>query len=165
MSATVKLADVQPPDKEEVLKQLKQIVETEGSILQDVRQCLKVSLDGFVNKDISKLFKLAVVYSQCFKSLGITSKDDLENIIRKNFRHNDIPDVVEELHDHEREWDDMLKDVDKQFMKDGDYVVKEDEVGPVDVPLVNARTGESVRFKDYLDSSSSLILVLLRHFA
>lgn len=58
-----------------------------------------------------------------------------------------------------------MKDIDKNLDSDSGDTVRLGEKGPMNIPLVNARTGEGTSLGSSAPDNKSLVLVMLRHFA
>ena len=68
----------------------------------------------------------------------------------------------------QKDWDDFLKGLDKSLASDiatASHVLDKGEFGPMDMTVRDVRSGEERPVSYYTDANSSIILILLRHFA
>ncbi|CAH1261700.1 Hypp2435 [Branchiostoma lanceolatum] len=135
-------------------------------LLERARNFVKESLDDFMDSKVGCLGGLISIYHNFYTRLCVKTRLEAEKLWEHLYRYPSVQSAVEDLWEVEEQWDTFLQDVDKQLNADraggGDLQVG--ALGPVDVPLVDARTGSSVILQDYL-GSQCLVLVLLRHFA
>ncbi|KAK7487088.1 hypothetical protein BaRGS_00021583 [Batillaria attramentaria] len=122
----------QEPDKESVLLALKDITETEESLLSYAKDAVKESAEHFVSEKIGKLFHLTSVYKRVFE------------------RHPEIREAFDDWHEVEHEWDTFLKDVDAGLDDLGSPPLTKGQVVPVDLALIDARSGESNSLKHFV---------------
>lgn len=128
----------------------------------------KSSVEDFRSNKVGCLGKLIGVYAQKMKSLGISTRAELNEISRKNFSNAVMQECVTDLDQAELEWNEFLADVDKQIQLRVDGVagnVSGGDMFNLDSPLVDARTDKVVSTQHLRDSQRKVILILLRHFA
>ncbi|KAI8479193.1 hypothetical protein Bbelb_430870, partial [Branchiostoma belcheri] len=123
------------------------------------------SLDDFMDRRVGCLGGLIGIYYNFLTRLCVKTRLEAERLWEHLYRYPSVQSAVEDLWEVEEQWDRFLQDVDKQLNADrAGEDLRVGSLGPVDVPLVDARTGRSVNLQDYL-GYQCLILVLLRHFA
>lgn len=111
------------------------------------------------------MFGMASAYKKCLTSLNVKSKDALERLIHQHIRNPSVQEASHELLDIEQEWDNFFKSIDKNLTSEVEEPAKLGQTGPLEVPLVDARSGEATSLKQFLKERNSLVLILLRHFA
>jgi len=102
--------------------------------------------------------------AKLFKTAGVESRTELEEVVKGHFRNAQVRDSWEELLDVETDWDEFLAKVDSG---EAEGLCKGD-LAPLQLPLLEAKTGNKTSLAAILDSESTgrcLHLVLLRHFA
>lgn len=142
-----------------------QLVETLEDLLRYGKHVAEESVNEFVNDKIGKLFGMATAYEKCLQRVGAKTKDEMERKFHRHSRNAHLREACTELLDVEQEWDSFLKDVDKSLEEDSADIVSLDETGPIDVPLVDARSSNETSLRNFLHGGQSLVLILLRHFA
>lgn len=140
-------------EEEQIIKYTKSVLEEENGVTE------------FVDKKISRLFRLASVYNRVFQKHSVKTKDEFEQLFKKYFKHSDVRELHDEVLEIEEEWDSILENVDKQLTADTYKVLGKDDRGPLDIKLIDARSGQTSCLSQYLTTGKHLILILLRHFA
>lgn len=182
-------------EKEVVLLTIRELVEKEESLLTYARDAVSGSVKTFVDEKIGKLFGLASVYKQAFERLQVQNKNEMDRKIRMCFRLPEIRESCDDWHELEHEWDTLLQDVDRGLDDLASQPLTQGQNIPMDLPLIDARTGENVSLQNFIKSGTNkskqsdaessavdppsaspstsregaqvptLVLVLLRHFA
>lgn len=154
-----------PTGKDNLVKVVKDTIDGMEDILKKAGDFVKVSVDDFVSHHVGCLAGLIGLYFKAFTRLGVKTRNETDRLCEKYFRDFAVQDAVEHLDDVEREWNSFLHDVDVKLNTGHTInVLKVGNQAPCELPLINARTGETTNLKAYLDSES-LVLILLRHFA
>ncbi|XP_025105925.1 uncharacterized protein LOC112571263 [Pomacea canaliculata] len=179
-------------NKETLLLCLQELKEAEETLVAYAEKEVKASVKTFVSSKIGKLFRLASVYKDIFERLGIQTKDDFEEKIKHHFRYSPLREAFEEWQEAENKWDDLLKDVDSRIGTKGPHPLTEGQQISLMQMFIDARTGTRKCLYDFfhkekpssgsviqeapsdagnsglssfLPFPSSVVLVLLRHFA
>lgn len=154
-------------DVSDFIASLKEIVKEEEEILNYTKSVLdeENGMMEFVDKKISRLFRLAFVYNNVFQRHSVKTKDEFEQLFKTYFRHSEVRELHDEVFENEEEWDSILKDVDDRLSANTNQALGNGDRAPLETKLIDARTGQTTCLSQYLQSGKHLILILLRHFA
>ncbi|XP_076314563.1 uncharacterized protein LOC143226908 [Tachypleus tridentatus] len=112
--------------------------------------------------------RLMSSYGECFQDSGVNSRSELEDQMRIHYRNEDIRDAFESLEDLEGKWNTCLTKLDS-FTNQHRFGTVNETVSSLslfNLDVVKADTGEVRNLQQYVDQGfSSLLLILLRHFA
>ena len=135
-----------------------------SAIMETAKMLIRESPQRFADKPGPCLGPALSIYASGLTRLGITTIEELELLCCRFFRLEVVRDTFEVLQDTEREWDEMLKNVDKSLhlhiTQEGKKV---NDIVPPDLKLHSVREGKVVGLKDYCQQGP-VWLVLLRHF-
>ncbi|KAK2185896.1 hypothetical protein NP493_219g03005 [Ridgeia piscesae] len=144
------------------LSQLSQGLE---DILTNARKYVTESTETFVTQKVDVLAGAIDLYSDCYKSLNVTTKDDCEKLIGRHFKYADVQDGFEDLVKVEKDWAVFLEDVDRKLAASGiDKPLRVGDPGLGDVSLVDVRRDVPVTLA-YYGGAGTLLIVLLRQFS
>jgi len=106
------------------------------------------------------------VYKELYQKMSVKTTEAFEEKI-KTTTNNEVQKILSKLKALEFDWNMLLTTVDPEFAESDKKIVKEGEVVPSPVNLVNARTGTQTDLQTLLSSSSSsyLHLILLRYLS
>lgn len=138
-------------EKADVLLSIRDISQSEESLLAFAKGAIKDSVENFVDHKIGKMFGVAAVYKQAFERLQIWTKDEMDRKIRSHFRHPGVREAYDDWHESEQEWDKLLKDVDLHLDGQRSQPLTQGQMAPLDIPLVDARSGETTSLQDLLN--------------
>ena len=138
-----------------------------GELMIKTKSLIEESVNEFATSKYGCMIPLILQYSKCLESVRVTSRRGLEEMCKTFRRDETVHLEFETLLDQEQEWNAMLDDVENAINPDdtSQYNLKEGEEAPLDIELLNARTNQEVKLKDYIDGEHYLVVVLLRHFA
>lgn len=152
-------------DVVEITASITQLADEIGHLLNIGKDLVKESRDQFVNSKIGKMFGMSFAYERCFKRLKVQTKTELEQVIHRNIRNSELRETSMQLLEIEAEWDVFMADIDRGMEQSIRPPVCLGETGPLDFSVVDARSGETTSLREQLTAGTSLVLVLLRHFA
>ena len=115
---------------------------------------------------IKKLF-IMPLYIECFKTLGVSTRAELEQLWAKEYADPDVRDKVEELLENEDSMCEFAKEVDKELKSHEQASNAPASLGqsiPKDIRLTDAETGQQVELELHWSSSKFTWYVFLRHF-
>ncbi|KAJ8044601.1 hypothetical protein HOLleu_07386 [Holothuria leucospilota] len=114
-------------------------------------------------------WKICKAYETAFNSLNVLKRTAFDKLFQKYYACTEVQDSFTNLTEVEDEWDQFLVDCDRTWQSPWDYCqVKRRRIkrlGPLDVKLTDARSGRQKTLASYLEGCTSVVLVLLRHFA
>lgn len=116
---------------------------------------------------LTRLFRSVYLYKQCFSSLGVATKAELEEAWKKCYSDEDVRESVEELLIVEEDWVKFVDEVDsilQKHLRTGTRPIAVGEKVNVDLSFSEAKSGNVVSLKDYLDQFPRTLLVIMRHF-
>lgn len=111
------------------------------------------------------------LYAECFKSLGMKSRTELETLWGKNFHHEEVRDAVEELllaEDNYRSTS-LVQELDRRMHAHEEEavalpVVVAGECLRTEATFVEARSGDTISLKTLLQKSPYTLFVLRKHY-
>lgn len=112
-------------------------------------------------KDLQAV-RLPVIYmfADLFKSLGAFTHAELEDLWKPFYSLPAVREAVDDFIEVQDRFHEMFKDFKIPLPKDQSKLGEE---GPLDIPLVNPRTGERSSIRDYI-GEWTLLVILLRHY-
>jgi len=157
-------------ESEEVSSKLVAAIEAVENLLITAQNQSENVYDFVENKLGGSLGPAIGIYARLFKSLDCRNRDDLENILKKNYKHSQIQDAFEQLLELETRWNSFLSRVDANLQGTDDRrkVFGEGDMLTQSIELVNARSNSKVSVQSLLldkQPTQYVHLVLLRHFA
>ncbi|XP_022258058.1 uncharacterized protein LOC106473973 [Limulus polyphemus] len=145
-----------------LIKSLENAVAEVGNVAEDVAA-------NFVRKQLGEVgMRLMSSYGQCFEDAGVNTRSGLEDQVRKQYRNEEVRDALEYLEDMEEKWNTCLKKLDSITKQHRFGTVSEDVSLSFlfNLDVVKANTEKVTNLQQYVDKGfSSLLLILLRHFA
>ncbi|WAR20139.1 LOW QUALITY PROTEIN: hypothetical protein MAR_001977, partial [Mya arenaria] len=134
---------------------VRQLTETLEDLLQYGRDSVQESKEEFINGKIGKLFGMSFAYEKCYNRLHVSTKEGLERKIHRFSRDRDLREASSDLLDVEQDWDTFLQGVDKSLEGKTEDTVQVGETGPLNFPLVDARSGEATSLQEYVGKGTS----------
>lgn len=134
---------------------------------------LTLTLDVFLGGDSrqSLLYTAYPVqlYVECMRSVGVSSREELEEAWKEHYRYADVRDSVEELFEAEDAYRSFMAEADEKLQRYEDSIALESvaTVGcqlPRDLTLVEAGSGHPVVLENIWTKSRFTLFVLQRHF-
>ncbi len=121
---------------------------------------------------VRRTFRAMPMYVECMSSLGVSTRRELEELWKAHFKDEGVREKVDELIHVEESFDEFLAEVDEELKRDeaqllAPHVVEDREKLPLDVALVDARSGGTIKLEslcDKEDNSHLTLLILMRHF-
>lgn len=108
------------------------------------------------------------LYAECFKSLGMKSRTELETLWGKNFHHEEVRDAVEELLLAEDNYRSLVQELDRRMHAHEEAValpvVVAGECLRTEATFVEARSGDTISLKALLQKSLYTLFVLRKHY-
>ena len=109
------------------------------------------------------------LYAECFKSLGVKSRRELEALWGQDFQYEEIRESVEELLTAEESYRALIEELDKVM---AEYEEQTDlppvgvggQLSTADISLLDARSGDKVPLENLLSKSSCTLFVLRKHY-
>lgn len=153
--------------QENLLHQLEQLKIVLTRILAEAQQNASESIEDFVADRVRKMGAMIGHYFNAFQALNVMSRKGVDEAVAKMHSSQKIQDAAEELFEAEDEWDSFLKEIDAKMNpsyngKAGDLVVGSH--GPCELEVTDVGSEKKFSIQDLLTSTST-ILILLRHFA
>ena len=130
------------------------------------------SIDHFLDRAktdaMPHLFETRLLYFHCFSSLGVATRAELEEAWKAHYTDEDVRESVEDLFASEKKWEEYIDEIEAVFQKHQSTAPRAITAGSkVDLDLtlfIEAKSGNPVSLKHYLDQSPLTLLVLMRHF-
>ena len=161
------------PDKMSLLSAISTLSGKISGAVKEARENFQGASDVYeflstenVSAGIRKLFVMPL-YIECFKSLGIQTRAQLEELWRKSYSDHRVRDTVEDLLENEDSICEFAKEVDKELALHEKKTKPFAHVGqsvPKDLALTDADTGEEMQLETCLNGSKFTWFVFLRHF-
>lgn len=109
------------------------------------------------------------LYVDCMVSVGVSSREELEQLWKEHYHHVDVQDSVEELLTAEEKYRSFIAEADEELQKCEDTIALASvtTVGfqlPRDLSLLEAVSGQSVSLESIWTKSRFTLFVLQRHF-
>lgn len=108
------------------------------------------------------------IYAKCFASAGVQTRKELEEVWSRYFTDAEVREAVERLLSAEAAYVSFIDELDKElntYEEDtASSVARVGECLPADLPLVQARSGESVQLGDVLKKNKMTLFVLRKHY-
>ena len=105
---------------------------------------------------IRKLFCIMPLYIECFNSVGVKTRAELEKLWAKHYKVDKVREAVEELLEHEESMHEFAVEVDRELShqeKKSDPVAKVGQQLPRDLSLIDAKTGLETRLDECWEGS------------
>lgn len=156
-----------------LLSAISNLSEKIASTVKQAREDFKAASDvyEFINTrnvaaGILKLF-IMPLYIECFKSVGVKTRAELEELWTKQYSDHDVREIVEELLENEDSVREFAVEVDRELILHEKKSNPPAEVGqalPKDMALIDAETGQEMPLETYWKESKFTWFVFLRHF-
>ena len=135
---------------------------------------LALTLDEFLGGDNrqSLLYSAYPVqlYVDCMVSVGVSSREELEQMWKEHYRHADVRDSVEEVLGAEEEYRSFMAEADEEVQRYEDSIALGSvatvgcQLPPRDLTLLEAASGRPVSLESIWTKSRFTLFVLQRHF-
>jgi len=102
------------------------------------------------------------VWAEALGGAGAASREELEEVVRRAYRDQEVASAWEDVLEAEEAWTSMLATFDTSEEEGGLMV---GEQVPLSTPLLRARGGGATTLGEVLEEGVNTHLVLLRHFA
>ena len=147
-----------------------------NKMVEEGRQQYQSSPDinGFVrSRGSDELHGLLLVYPvslyvECFKTAGVKSRSELEALWASVYSDPDVSESVENLLAAEDGWVGFIAELDREMEAHEERtalpVVKVGGQFPLDIPLVETMSGDSVHLKSCLEKSKYTLFILRKHY-
>ncbi|XP_039993991.1 prostamide/prostaglandin F synthase-like [Xiphias gladius] len=132
----------------------------EGSVQEFIRQKIRI-----VQKQ--SLLGLIEAAAALYRSLSVKRKKDAEDLLRKNNHCAALRDAVQDFEQLAVQWDSFLQRLDDELQLSAKILAGDHQprcISP-DIPLIDAKTGETVTLGKYLGKGKKILLVLIRQFS
>ncbi len=121
---------------------------------------------------VRRMFRAMPMYAECMSSLGVATRKEMEGCWKARFREEEVREEVDELLHAEEGFDGFLAEVEEDLKREetklaAPHVIEEGKKLPLDLALVNSRTGEANKLESHwgLQDDRQTLFVLMRHFA
>lgn len=109
------------------------------------------------------------LYVDCMVSVGVSSREELEQLWKEHYRHADVQDSVEELLATEEEYKSFIAEADEELQKYEDTIASASVITaglqlPRDLSILEAVSGQPVSLESIWTKSRFTLFVLQRHF-
>lgn len=108
------------------------------------------------------------LYVECFKTAGVSSREELEGNWSEFFTYPEVRETVEDLLSAEESYVELISELDKFLLEYEEKTsVRVVDVGnkvQTDIPLMETVTGETMRLGRYLEKSNFTLFILRKHF-
>ena len=156
-----------------LLSVISSLSEKIAAALKQAREDFKAASDVYeflsttnVEAGIRKLF-IMPHYIECFNSMGVKTRAELEQIWTKHYKDHKVKEEVEELLQHEESMREFAVEVDKELAlleKKPKPFAQVGQCLPQDLSLTDAETGEKLQLETCWKDSKFTWFVFLRHF-
>ena len=160
-------------EKRLLLSAISSLSEKIASAVKQARDDFKTALDVYefistknVTAGIRKLF-IMPFYIECFNSLGVKTRTELEQLWAKHYNDHEVREEVEDLLENEDSVCEFAVEVDKELSLHEEKSNPPPQIGqtlPKDLCLVDADTGEEMPLESSWKGSKFTWFVFLRHF-
>jgi hypothetical protein len=116
---------------------------------------------------IQKLFVIVSLYIECFQSVRVKTRTELEKLWAKYYDDQEVRGTVEELLDNEESVEKFAAEVDKELSNHESKSNPPAKIGqalPKSLVLTDVETGEETPLENYWKESKFTWFVFLRHF-
>ena len=160
-------------NKPQLLSAIATLSEKIARAVQKAKEDFKASPDVYDFLDIknpdprTQTLFLVPPYVECFKSLGVSTRAELEQLWAREYSDPEVREKVEELLETEESIREFATEVDKVLISHERAANTPACVGqslPKDLLLTDAETGEQVALEMYWKRSKFTWFVFLRHF-
>ena len=159
------------PDRAHVFHQMQHLTKQLNQILAALRECLRNSdnFKSFLDVDFKERhrYRATLAYSECFSSLAVCSRSEMDDIVDQYWRNEDVRDVYEELVSREEEWDEFVREIKVKFH---DEILRSSNTeapkvltdSQLALEVVDVETKSSIALKDVIGSSRYTLLAFFR---
>lgn len=119
-----------------------------------------------VTAGIRKLF-IMPFYIECFNSLGVKTRAELEQLWAKHYNDHEVREAVEDVLKNEDSVREFAVEVDRELSLHEEKSNPSAQIGqtlPKDLRLIDADTGEEMSLESFWEGSKFTWFVFLRHF-
>ena len=134
---------------------------------------LTLTLDEFLSGDnyqggVYSAYPVQL-YVDCMVSVGVSSREELEELWKEHYRHASVRDSVEEVMMAEEEYRSFITEADEEVQRyeDGIASASMATVGcqlPKDLTLLEAVSGQATSLESIWTKSRFTLFILQRHF-
>jgi len=156
----------------EAVQASKLLLDTSSQIANQIKLAenqFQTDMSEFVEKKLGRFLGPGIgIYAELLANLceGTQSRKQLDDQVKKLYKHSSVCDAYESLLEAENDWDNFLKKVDKALLNNKSLkVLKQSDQVPDDITVVNARSGEACLLSSLCGEGKFVHFVLLRHFA
>ena len=162
--------------KSKLLQAVQTLTKGLTSMVEDGRSGFKKSqnISDFVKSHGSgELHGLMLIYPvqlyvECLKTAGVATRKDLEALWSSFFSDVSVHEAVEELLIAEDNWVGFVKELDQEMSnyeeKTAFGTVKIGKRFPMDLPLVDTKSGNKLFLKSCLEKSPYTLFILRKHY-
>lgn len=160
-------------EKAHLLSAISSLNEKIASAVKQAREDFKAAPDVYefmntknIAAGIRKLF-IMPLYIECFKSLKVKTRAELEQLWAKQYADSEVRETVEELLENEDSVREFAMEVDKELTlheKKSSSPAKVGQALPSDMMLTDAETGRDMPLETCWKESKFTWFVFLRHF-
>ena len=108
------------------------------------------------------------LYVECLKTVGVKSRDELEALWASLYSDPAVSECVENLLAAEDRWVDFISELDREMEAHEERtalpIVQGGEQFPLDIPLIEPKTGDTVQLKSCFEKSKYTLFILRKHY-
>lgn len=160
-------------DKLLLLSTLSTLSEKITAVVEQAKEDFKAAKDVYefiktenISAGICKLF-IMPAYIECFKTLGVKTRKQMEQLWSKQYSDHKVRQAVEDLLENENSVEEFAAEVEKVLRsheKKSNPCAKVGQYLPKALSLIDAETGQESSLESYWKGSKYTWFVFLRHF-
>lgn len=108
------------------------------------------------------------LYVQCFRSVGVTTRKELEERWSRHYHDTQVRENVEELLSAEDGYNTLMEEIEGEMQRYEDQtavpIVSVGNCIPADLSLMEATSGEMIPLQSYCSKAKYTLFVLRKHF-
>jgi hypothetical protein len=131
----------------------------------DLYEFLKYRPDG--SRGVSQLYALTPGYVECMKTLGVSTKAELQQLWANHYESPGVQDAVEKLQIAEKKFVEFTTEIEHKLLPfENKLTVKDSakagDMLPKDHPLIEIPSGHPITLESCLNGAKFTLFVLLR---
>ena len=156
--------------RETLLRALRALADGLGKKVDDSRKYYKScgGINDFLTVNGLKLIFPVGLYVECFKTVGVRHRSELEALWTSLYSDPTVSECVENLLAAEDHWTGLIAELDREMEAHEERtalpIVQAGEQFPLDISLVETRSGDTIQLKNCLEKSKYTMFILRKHY-
>ena len=156
--------------RETLLRALRALADGLDTKVDESRKYYKScgGINDFLTGNGLKMIFPVGLYVECFKTVGVRCRSEVEALWTSLYSDPTVSECVENLLAAEDHWTGFIAELDREMEAHEEQaalpIVHVEERFPLDISLVETRSGDTVQLKNCLEKSKFTMFILRKHY-